>query len=478
MTNDELEQRLRAWYRAEMGEREPAPPALYASLAAIPETMPAKVRSFGGRRGFLVLAASGLLLTLLIGATIAIGSGLLPPPWTVDEEAPALIDEQSLPAAPSPTPGPARTYVCPDMDAFAELMGAVSGPGWPNAADPVAEPGPGAIAGWDDSGAHLVLVDPRTGTETPVLDEVPTDGPHALAGSPDGQTLAIALCELFVMVDGELHRPTPGLQATETFQWSPDSSRIAMLTFQGADEFIVLVHQDGAPIVDLGSPCDGCRIGGDPLWSPDGSRLAVEYLDRDGASAGVAFVDSGGGGWTVQPMSQPVPIVTGWLDDGHLVALAWGSDGIAEGDRPAWVSISADAADEIQPLDLRDDPAADAWARQESATTRGLLFSPDRSLIAFVSRGDGGGPLAPQEVSIVDLASGDDRVVWSGDPTAGAWAVWSPDSSAVAITTFTHAADTQGVWIVNADGSELRRIRDEPFEAMSWQAAGAAATER
>jgi hypothetical protein len=251
-----------------------------------------------------------------------------------------------------------------------------------------------------------------------------------------------------------------------------------MLTFQGAEEFLVIVRQDGAPIVDLGTPCDGCRIGGNPLWSPDGSRLAVQYLDRDGASAGVAFVDPDGGGWTVQPMSQPDAIVSGWLDDSHLVALAWGPDGIAEGDRPSWVSISADAADDIQPLDLGGDPAADAWARHESATTRGLLFSPDRSLIAFVSRGDGGGPLAPQEVSIVDLASGDHRVVWSGDPTAGAWAVWSPDSSAVAITTFTHSADTQGVWIVNADGSDLRRIRAEPFGVMSWQAARPTGTER
>jgi hypothetical protein len=108
MTNDEFEQRLRAWYRAEMGEREPAPPALYASLAAIPETMPAKVGSFGGRRGFLVLAAAGLLLTLLIGATIAIGTGLLPPPWTVDEEAPVLVDERPA-HSPSAVPGADET---------------------------------------------------------------------------------------------------------------------------------------------------------------------------------------------------------------------------------------------------------------------------------------------------------------------------------------------------------------------------------
>ena len=58
MTNDELEWRLRAWYRAEIGEREPAPPALYASLAAIPETMGAPVGAFGGRRGFLILTAA------------------------------------------------------------------------------------------------------------------------------------------------------------------------------------------------------------------------------------------------------------------------------------------------------------------------------------------------------------------------------------------------------------------------------------
>jgi len=485
MTSDELEQRLRARFRAEIGEREPAPPTLYASLAGIPETMPAPVSGFGGPRGFLLLAAAALLLTL-IGASIAIGSGLLPPPWTIDEEAPAVVDERPAQsptarpsatlaaessAAPSPTPGPARTYACPDMDVLAERLGAVTGPGWPNPPDPATEPGPGAIAGWDDRGADLVLIDPRTGTETPVLDGVPADRPHGLAGSPNGQTLAIAWCELFVMVDGELHRPRPGLQATEIFQWSPDSSRIAMLTFQGAEEFLVIVRQDAAPpIVDLGSPCEGCRIVSDPLWSPNGSQLAVHYQDRDGTSAGVAFIDPDGGGWMLRPASLVDPMISGWLDDAHLVALVRGSGTNAEGDAIHWVSIPADASDDVGPLDLEGDPAAEVWARHESATTRGLLFAPDRSLIAIVSRG-AGGALAPYEVTIAHLASGDERVVWSGEPSEGAWPVWSPDSSAVAITTFTYSATSQGVWVVNADGSDPRRVRDEPFQLISWQAA-------
>ena len=85
MTDDDLERRLQSWYQAEIGKREAAPLALYASLRQITDTAPAPAGAFTNRRGFLVLAAALLVLSLLIGGTVAIGSRLLTLPWAVDE---------------------------------------------------------------------------------------------------------------------------------------------------------------------------------------------------------------------------------------------------------------------------------------------------------------------------------------------------------------------------------------------------------
>ena len=56
MTDQELEQRLRAWYRADVGETEVAPTDLRDSLAAIPPRTASPVRRFGRRRRITLLA--------------------------------------------------------------------------------------------------------------------------------------------------------------------------------------------------------------------------------------------------------------------------------------------------------------------------------------------------------------------------------------------------------------------------------------
>ena len=91
MNDDDLERRLRAWYQAGIGQREAAPATLYASLAEIAETAPAPTGRFATWRGFVLLAAAAVVLSLLVSGTIAIGSGLLSLPWAVDE-APRAVE--------------------------------------------------------------------------------------------------------------------------------------------------------------------------------------------------------------------------------------------------------------------------------------------------------------------------------------------------------------------------------------------------
>jgi Tol biopolymer transport system component len=68
---------------------------------------------------------------------------------------------------------------------------------------------------------------------------------------------------------------------------------------------------------------------------------------------------------------------------------------------------------------------------------------------------------------VTDLASGKRHQVWSG--VTNGWLRWSPDSRQLAISTITDAQKDSGVWIVNADGSDLRKVSDVGLYPIDWQ---------
>jgi dipeptidyl aminopeptidase/acylaminoacyl peptidase len=74
MTDHELEQRVRAWYRAEIGDGEAAPIDLRIAVVAIPQAAAIPARRFGRRPGMTLLAAAAVLL---VGGALAAGSGLV-----------------------------------------------------------------------------------------------------------------------------------------------------------------------------------------------------------------------------------------------------------------------------------------------------------------------------------------------------------------------------------------------------------------
>jgi hypothetical protein len=84
MTEREFEQRLRAFYRAEVEAAGQVPADLVESVASIPDRVPYRPGLFQTRRGVVLLAAA-LLMALLVSGAIAVGTGLIRLPWLPDE---------------------------------------------------------------------------------------------------------------------------------------------------------------------------------------------------------------------------------------------------------------------------------------------------------------------------------------------------------------------------------------------------------
>lgn len=166
---------------------------------------------------------------------------------------------------------------------------------------------------WSPDGTRLVLgerggsifsIDARSG-ERSLLARLPGAGLDSVDGiewSPDGTRLAIfndiipGFGRLYILnADGSGVRVIAEDAAVEGLDWSPDGARITFAESTDAEMRVWVAPADGAKPVLLGSqPHQGS--GGDPVWSPDGSRIAFW------TEPGVAFVIDADGSGAVAPL--------------------------------------------------------------------------------------------------------------------------------------------------------------------------------
>lgn len=268
MTEQQLEQRLRVWYRDEIGFTELAPEALRDGLTEIPVTY--RPGLFPSRRNLLVLAAAVLLLVASIGV--------------------ALVLSQPTPF-PQPGPGPSvQNGVITfgqvgDSGSFQLMMVEADGSGLEPIPDVTAQ---GAVS-WSPDGTRAVFVGGTTisvmnadGSGQEVVAESP-DGYADVAWSPDGGRIAFSQWDgegwdVFVMnVDGTgVQQLTDGPGLNLQVAWSPDSSQI--LFFRevdlGGDEFESSLHVINADGTDEHALTDVTEVASYAAWSPDGSQIA------------------------------------------------------------------------------------------------------------------------------------------------------------------------------------------------------------
>ena len=326
MTDDQLELRLRDWYRAEVSGDETAPPALRASLTTIPSVSALPRRSFASRRGLVLLAAAALLAAAIAGVAL-IGSGVvkLPsvPPSTVPPTASSTPTASASPsAAVVASPNPELASPSSSVEPCATLLAGDA----LAAVDGKRLQGMGQSSGVYVAGRtpRLWAVNPGQSSATLIASISPApDTIDVLHISPNGSNALIRLdsfgaADSGAECDGLYTIGTDGSGATRlttsgrspTGAFSPDGRRIAFSRSGAPGTITTLDLETGATVDQLcGSDYSSFEI----YWSPSGQRIAVDcdfsltILDAAGTTAPVRFMTGGD------------PLAFSWTDDRQLV---------------------------------------------------------------------------------------------------------------------------------------------------------------
>jgi len=299
---------------------------------------------------------------------------------------------------------------------------------------------------------RLVLVPPLGGAERPVLEW--TGAARRISWSPDGRWLAISPVSVRTHRERGITLVSPA--TGQRIEWaaidpvfaasvdpvfSPDGGRLAYTKMRddfSSDVYLVAVGADGRP---AGAPAPlpyGGKDGSYPVWTPDGRHLLV-----------IDGVPSSNGGVRRVPVdgSAPSGPLAG-LEHAASLALSRNNRRLAF-HRPG---IDVD----IWRIDLRN-PAASGRVAPSTLWEEGADLSPDGTRLAFSSNRSGA-----REIWVADV-SGDHALQLTsfGGPVPGT-ARWSPDQQHVVFDARPHG--NSDIFVVPAAGGPIRQLTDDRAE--------------
>ena len=236
----------------------------------------------------------------------------------------------------------------------------------------------------------------------------------------------------------------PLIAGAESGQWSPDGTRIAIMTDCCGER--ILNPDTGSytqlptfyPDLGLFLPCG--------IWSPDAARLACEGSGDDPADDGVYTINS--------------------LDGGDLQRVTSGADDDCPGDyspngkRLVFLRASFELGEQALYV-VRTDGTG---LRQLTPTGMDLRFncgswSPQGNEILFSARPAPGVRYAIFAVHADGSGLRQIPIAGCGSTSVGCFEpVWSPDGTKIALTMFMAQTGRSDLYTVNADGTGLNQV--------------------
>ncbi len=194
-----------------------------------------------------------------------------------------------------------------------------------------------------------------------------------------------------------------------------------------------------------------------PVWSPDGSRIAID-TDRedpdttDATSINDVFTMARDGS-DVRKLTDSVGLSgdPGWSPDGKLIAFE--ADRGSPAKQGIYVASASDGSGLRRITTLPSGFSADVAPR----------FSPNGKQIVFTREAsDSVSTLFVVNVDGSDLRSISPFDLHPGDAT------WSPDGTQISFEADLTHGDLAGPWIVGADGNGVRSLTDPQDTSVNW----------
>jgi WD40-like Beta Propeller Repeat len=228
--------------------------------------------------------------------------------------------------------------------------------------------------------------------------------------------------------------------------WSPDGKWIAFARDQRHDESLWIVSAAGGRphrLTDCNAP--GCADS-QPAWSPDGQRIVFVRGAR--SASGLYTIRRDGSDLTKIGKASAYGYAQ-WSPDGRRIVFDAGPDNIA--------TVDADGSRLHMLLagPRGSGPGAPSWS---PGGQKILYFDTPRL-------GPHKGYLA--EVWTMNADGSDKQRLYRSGCCVGSWAppIWSPDGRLIVFS----ADSAGGTFVINADGTGLRRLSSGVYDSLAWQ---------
>lgn len=274
----------------------------------------------------------------------------------------------------------------------------------------------------------------------------------ALSAHANGQIIFVADRDAPLQYDiysmnangSNLHSLTQTAGANTDPIWSPDGTQIAFESDRdGFSARIYLMNADGSDQRALTS-----SRGSGAAWSPDGTQIAFHANRENGTEIYTINLDGSDLlRLTNSPGNDINPV---WSPDGHQIAFV----SFRDGDQEIYV-INADGS---EPRNLTNNPGKDTYP----------AWAPDGQQIAFTSDRDG-----DQEIYIIQVDGSNPQNLTQRAQANDYRPIWSPDGRQIVFDSWDDTGN-RDIYLMNADGSHLMNLTQDPGEDLgpSWSPDG------